>query len=417
MIAFEAACSLVEKALGGRLRRDIVGDLSRSGDLRGNLTRLRERMRSHDWTAGADRLTLGRLVRDYDRRTRDEGIHALHDWDGKADRVSDESIPVDVLNFLLDRRGGDAADGAVAAILIDYYFLYVLALLSLRIWDTARADENLDRLERLLALLQGPHGSGQRFASDAETLILIATSHFEIEEQGYHVLREKVRSLTHAHQTRIALGHAVAIGSHLRFGFEATYGRDTAVMRSDNAADYPWLCFSLATLMKEYARRRELEVDAGAVVEAMLHGLSADARAFVGVPPPSLSKCEGERAGFRDMFLRHRHELLMDFERFRPANATYSPLSFFFNFSQNVLKGTVVDALLRGRPWQLTLNDLLTATPRGSDGDTQEALATTLMAYARSAPDTIGGRLRPVIVYDPSAGRQAFGVAMRKLRH
>jgi len=72
--------------------------------------------------------------------------------------------------------------------------------------------------------------------------------------------------------------------------------------------------------------------------------------------------------------------------------------------------------LLRGRPWPLALNDLLTATPRGEAPDTQAQLATTLMAYARAAPDTIRGHLMPVIVYDPSAGRQAFTVTMQKLR-
>jgi hypothetical protein len=34
----------------------------------------------------------------------------------------------------------------------------------------------------------------------------------------------------------------------LRFGFEATYGRKADLMREDNAADYPWLRYSLATL-------------------------------------------------------------------------------------------------------------------------------------------------------------------------
>ena len=37
------------------------------------------------------------------------------------------------------------------------------------------------------------------------------------------------------------------------------------------------------------------------------------------------------------------------------------------------------------------------------------------MAYARSSPQTIRGRLMPVIVYDPSTGREAFGHTMRKL--
>jgi hypothetical protein len=38
------------------------------------------------------------------------------------------------------------------------------------------------------------------------------------------------------------------------------------------------------------------------------------------------------------------------------------------------------------------------------------------MTYARLNPDRIRGQLMPVIVYDPSAGRQAFGTTMRRLR-
>ena len=38
------------------------------------------------------------------------------------------------------------------------------------------------------------------------------------------------------------------------------------------------------------------------------------------------------------------------------------------------------------------------------------------MDYARANPHKIRGRLMPVIVYDPAAGRQAYAVAIRKLR-
>jgi hypothetical protein len=107
--------------------------------------------------------------------------------------------------------------------------------------------------------------------------------------------------------------------------------------------------------------------------------------------------------------------LIEEFEPYRPSDSAYSPLSFFFNFSHNVLKGTVVDALLQGRAWPLSLNDLLTALPREASAP-KEALARTLMQYAQSAPDRIRGRLMPVIVYDPGAGRQAFGVTMRKIK-
>src|SRR5262249_40810001 len=90
---------------------------------------------------------------------------------------------------------------------------------------------------------------------------------------------------------------------------------------------------------------------------------------------------------------------------------------FYFNFSHNITKGTVIDALLRSSPWALTLNDLLTALPRTEPiGAAKMALARTLMGYARESPDRIRGRLMPVIVYDPQAGRQAFTVTMKKLR-
>ncbi|MGH9175585.1 MAG: hypothetical protein ACRD1H_14565, partial [Vicinamibacterales bacterium] len=228
------------------------------------------------------------------------------------------------------------------------------------------------------------------------------------------------------HQLNIALGHASSIGSHLRFGFEATYGRDTVNMRDDNVADYPWLCFALATLMTEYARMREAEATSVAtnarvsrerLLEAMLNGLCADARAFIGAPPASLSSCGTERAGFRDGFHTYKQDLVSEFERHRPVDATYSPLAFFFNFSHNVVKGAVVDALLRGEPWPLTLNDLLTGLSHGGPtSDAKKTLTATLMRYARENPHRIRGRLRPVIVYDLQSGREAFSVALRKLR-
>ena len=70
-----------------------------------------------------------------------------------------------------------------------------------------------------------------------------------------------------------------------------------------------------------------------------------------------------------------------------------------------------------GDAWDLTFNDLLTGSPAGdAKSRIKETLANTLMGYARANPDRIRGRLMPVITYDPLAGRQAFGVAMRKLK-
>jgi hypothetical protein len=420
-VGFEAACATLETALRGATRQVIVEHAESAADFRNALLRLRDGMRAHAWTTATFPLNLTSIVARYDAKTRKEGFHALNDWDGLADHVVNaDTIPVDVLNFLVANRGDEPPDPVALAILLDYYLMHVLALLSLRVWDEGRADEQLDRLQSLLDDLQGPNGSGQLFAADAESLILIATCHYEREERGYDLLLERVRTLSHAHRLKIALGHAASMGSHLRFGFEATYARDTTKTRDDNVADYPWLCFALATLMREYARMRnagESGVERDHVVEALLNGLSADARAFVGDhPPASLLPSEAERAAFRDLFRAHRLELLDEFERFRPRDEGYSPLAFFFNFSHNVLKGTIVDALLRGEPWPLTLNDLLTGVPADDPkNDQRRALAETLMGYARAHPSPIRGRMMPVIVYDPATGRQAMSVAVKKL--
>lgn len=403
--AFDAACAALAAALDPAARRATVADVAAAHTLGDALIRLRDRLRCDGW------------IRDFDRRTRDEGFHVLHDWDGKSDAVNPDIIPIDVLNYVAAQRGGDAVDAATLAIMLDYYYFHLLQLLSLRVWDAGDPNVNVDALQRLLDRLQGEGGGGQRFVADAETLLLIATSHYEAKEVGYDNLLERVRTLDRPHRARIALGHASSMGSHLRFGFEATYARDTVVMRRDNVADYPWLCFALLMLMREYDEPSSSALDRHAVVEALLNGLSADARAFVGEPPDSLGQCETDRVEFRDRFLRARDELLATFAEYRPRDDAYSPLAFFFNFSHNILKGIVVDALMHGRPWAVCFNDLLTvraATPKESALRLQ--LAQTLMGYAQANPDRIRGELTPVIVYDPRAGHAAFNVTLRKLR-
>jgi hypothetical protein len=417
--SFDLLCNELERFLAGPARRELVAEAVRAGTLERSLARLRDGMRSHAWEGASFRVDLARAIEKLDRKTRQIGFHVMNDWDGIADRVNDDIIPVDVLNYLIERRGAERAGPATLAILLDYYFMHLLQLLSVRVWDEGDANANLDRLDELLALLQGEAGSGQPFAGDAETLLLLATSHYEMYERGYAVLLQQVRTLNDRHQTRIALGHAASMGCHLRFGFEATYGRDTINMRNDNVADYPWLLYAVSTLMQQYVRLRE-RGDAAAphdvLVEALANGLSGDARALVGRPPSSLHEFEGERVAFRDAFHAYRADLLDAFDHYRPTDQSYSPLSFFFNFSHNVVKGTTIDALLEQRTWPASFNDLLTACGDPNHNGVKEALAKTLMDYARANPQTIRGRLMPVIVYDPGKGRQAYSVALRKLR-
>lgn len=418
---FGDACALLEGALRGTFRQEVSTNLTASSNLRTSLSRLRDSMRANLWKTGGQTLDLGDAVNILDNRTRTEGFHALHDWDGNADQVNRESIPVNVLDYVSNHRSAERPDQMVIAILLDYYFAYLLGLLSLRIWDAGDPDSNLDRLNHLLTDLQGPCGSGQPFVNNVETLLLIATSHYEANEKGYVTLLRRVRTLNQYHQLKIAVVHAASMGCHLRFGFEATYGRDTLLMRDDNVADYPWVCYAVATVMEEYSRLRNGDSGSGerqAVVEAILHGLSPDVPAFItDQPPSSLASTNADRTKIREMFHAYRQDLIDEFEDCRPSETTFSPFSFFYNFAQNVLKGTIVDTLLWSQQWPVSFNDLLTRQSSG-DGKTEAKakLATTLMTYARANPDTIRGRLMPAVVYDPRKGRQAFAAALRQLR-
>ncbi len=419
-IPFEQTCAIVGSALRGSARREIVDAFAGAPTLGAALKPLRDAMRSNQFRARGHQIYLDRALSSYDGRTRAEGFHILHDWDGVAQQTNPDIIPIDVLHFLADQRGSEPAARAELAILLDYYFMHVLALLTMRIWDEGDPDENLASVDDLLAALQGPDGSGQRFADNAATLMLIGTSHYEPEEWGYDKLLARVRTLNERHRFEIGLSHAQSMGCHLRFGFEAQCGRDTVALRDDNIADYPWLCFALAATMGEYERMAGASIgdrDRAVVEEALLNGLTPDARAFIGVPPASLSKSEDDRVRFANGFAQHKTALLESFEKFRPSDTAYSPLSFFFNFSHNVVKGAVVDALLWGEAWDVSLNDLLTSAGRPDlEAGSQQLLATTLMGYARSNPDRIRGRLMPVIVYDPQSGRRAYSVAIEKLR-
>ena len=418
-VTFTSACDQLEAILKGATRRDMVAACAKPPWFRAVLTELANSMRANVFQTSSGQVSLERTIRGLDKRTREDGFHVLIDWDGKAEKFNEETIPVDVALFLMDMPEPQKSKENVIAILLDYYFFYVLALLSLRAWDEGSADKNFDRLTRLLAELHGPDGSGHYFVSNAETLILIATAHFEYDVGAYDRLLAKVGTLNLEHRTRHALAHAAILGSHLRFGFETNYERDIIKMRIDNVPDYPQVLSALATLMEAYTQLREDGIESDArdtIVEGLLNGLSTDPRAFVGTPPSSLEPYADMLSIFHERFSEYRDDLLEAFEEHRPSADTYSPVALYFNFPHNVLKAIAVDALLREEPWPLTLNDLLTGIPRDeASSEARTTLARMLMSYARASPNTIAGRLRPVIIYDPRKGDRDFTNTVRKI--
>lgn len=425
-------------------------------------------MRAHVFRGRFAPLVLDGFVRDFDVRTREEGFHVLHSWNHLEHHFTRENTPVLMLDRFAREWSAARATPRVQALLLDHYFFYVLALMVMRAWDEGDPNRNLDRVTGLLRHLQGPHGSGHQFVARAETLLLMAISHFHPDESAYPRLLERIRTLDRAHRVHFALAEAAILGSHLRWGFAVLYRRDLGRMRSDNMGDYPWLLFSVATLMEEYVRLREERAGAdladerrARVLESLIDGLTPDPWAFTGAPPEALRPYEEEHSGFREAFAEHRDDLLEEFARLRPDREAYSPLSYHCNFPHNAIMAKVsiqladenapnlpMDAMFtRAEPWRPAdpgslasggsdavahaggagMPDAEAAAMAGDSSaaaraaafmsaDHPEALARYLMAYSGASPERLGRRGARLIIYDPNVGLRYYKMALQALR-
>ncbi len=406
-------------------------------------------MRAHVFRGRFAPLVLDGLVRDFDLRTREEGFHVLHSWNHLEHHFTRENTPVLMLDRFAKEWSAARATPRVQALLLDHYFFYVLALMVMRAWDEGDPNRNLDRVTGLLRHLQGPHGSGHQFVARAETLLLMAISHFHPDESAYPRLLERIRTLDRAHRVHFALAEAAILGSHLRWGFAVLYRRDLGRMRTDNVGDYPWLLFSVATLMKEYVRLREEGAERRTrILEGLIDGLTPDPWAFTGAPPEALLRYEEEHSGFREAFAEHRDDLLEEFARLRPDREAYSPLSYHCNFPHNAIMAKVsiqladenapnlpMDAMFtRAEPWRPGgAPETAAAGAEGSDpvaggdasraraaefvsADHPEALARYLMAYSGASPERLGRRGARLIIYDPNVGLRYYRMALQALR-
>ena len=136
-----AACELLEASLRGSKRRDIVDALLGSGDVDSALRRLRGAMRAHIFKVGSGTLEFEGLVRKLDDRTRQEGFRVLHTWDHTSHRFTKDIVPVLMLDNFTRGLGEGPARRIAIEILLDCYFLHVLALCAMRAWDDDEPDE------------------------------------------------------------------------------------------------------------------------------------------------------------------------------------------------------------------------------------------------------------------------------------
>jgi len=422
-----AICEALDSLLDGPGRRDIIDRVTRGGRLPDALRRLRMSMSAHGFEGLPT--DVGRTIRHLDQRTRQDGFRALHAWNHTTHAFTDDLVPVLMVDFFERAEVEDADVSTTVSILLDYYLLHLLALAAMRAWDTDDPGVALDRVTRLLELLQGPDGSGHRFVSDSETLLIHALSQFHPEEQAYDRIIEKVDSLPAGNRVRFARVSAAVLGAHLRWGFWLMYERDVQRMRDDNVGDYPWLLWTVTTLLREWVRL----VDEGGSAEerrplagSLLLALSADPWAFGGRPPAALEPLADTYAECRALLEAHADRLLSDFEALRPSKDAYAPLSLLFNFPHNALVAGVTLALLEGRPRTLSLDDLFEeerAEGTSEEGEGEEAarvskqdLARALMEFSRGSSDRLGYRGAMLVAYDPLTAIRTFSMTRKALR-
>ncbi|HXT15093.1 MAG TPA: hypothetical protein VN706_05655 [Gemmatimonadaceae bacterium] len=412
-MSYAGALELLENALAGERRRAILDTLEASGDFTRALARLRVAMRTNTFPSANGPLALERFVRTFDTRTRSEGFHVLESWDYRAHRFSENTVPV----LMLDRCVPDAVPPdrrrAALALLLDQYFLALVGLLAVRAWDDGDPNANFDRVTSLVAALNGSNGSGQRFVEDAETVLLVAISHYHPHEPAYDTLIDRVWTLDEDHRLRLATACSATLGSHLRWGHRFMYQRDISRMRADNVVDYPWLLFSLVTLARAVGRASPGSMERKRISEALLNGLSADPWAFTGKVPRSLERFSAEHATLRTMLQDGRAMWHEAFSVHQPRPGTFTPLGLLCNFLCNAIVA-MVDTGLAGAVDHPSLNELFESHPGDADAPSAaESYSKTLMAYASAN----GGRSdgAALIVYDPYEAQTAFNATMRVL--
>jgi len=417
----------LDALLVGPARAAILDGIMARGGYDDWMRRIRSAMSEHRFVTGEQRFDLSQVVRRLDVRTRKDGFRVLHSWNHRTHDFTDDIVPVLMIDFFQRAGPEDPDERVTLEILLDYYLLHLLALCAMRVWDVEDPDVTLDRLTGLVEALQGEDGSGHRFVADAETLLIYALSQFHPEEQAYDRLIDRVSKLDEGHQQRFMKVSAAVLSSHLRWGFWLMYGRDVVRMREDNVGDYPWLLFSLLTLMRGWVAdlRADLRADqadgrsgeAEELLEGLLQGLAADPWAFTGSPPTALAPYESEYAELVGLLEAHGPALLESLERHRPSKSEYAPLALHFNFPHNALVAIVTLALLESEPQPLPLNDLFRRELKEPpEGESREGLARALMAFSGGSPDRLGHRGAMLVAYDPLSAMRSFSITMNVLR-
>ncbi len=404
-----SAHAILESLLRGSFRNQFIDELLETGEFPRAMNALRSSMKLHTFKSSGSFFSLGDVVKTLDDRTKAEGFEVFHSWNHSDHTFSNDNTPVLMVDHVTRMGIKDQDERACLSLLLDIYLFHVLTLCSIRSWDNDQPQENFDKITQLLEWLQGPYGSGHQFVKNAETLLVMAVSQYHPSDQAYDALIEKIWTLDTKRQVRFSLISTAVLGGHLRWGSRAMYSRDVVKMRADNAGDYPWLLYSLTTLMEEYVRLRRSGMENQArqkIIKALLNGLTPDPWAFFQTPPPvSLALYFEKHQVLQQLLAEYAEELATEFAAYRPTLENYSPLAFHFNFPHNVLNALLMVCFSEGSVERVPLNDLLLGeTSDSPKNDKLKEVALKLMVFAGSRRDRVGPQGTKLIIYDPHVG-------------
>ncbi len=416
-ITYASACDLIEHALSDGMRSRILDAITAYDGFGGSAMALRNAMRTHTFPTGAEVLRLHPIVQSFDARAQRTGLHVLQSWDYVAHRFAPNSTPV----LMLDRFARDdtpvGRQRDTLSVLLDHYFVSVLGLIVVRAWDEGDTNDNLDRVSSLLHALQRHDSSNCRFVTDAETLLLLAVSHYHPDEAVYEQIARRFDALTDARRRRMAEACAAVLGGHLRWGLRHMYRRDVALMHADNVVDYPFVVYGVLTLLRDFEAERSAGIGGLAharTVEALLNGLSADPTFATNRTPHWLRSHRAEHGELRERLLDNRETLMAELAGHQPSARRYSPLGFDANFLCNTVVAMIGTALAEPEV-HASLNMLFTRlSPHDAAGVDAEQQAHAMMRYAMANRIGTGA---PLVVYDPYEAAHAFNMTNAALRN
>lgn len=416
-ITYASACDQLEHALGDGTRARILDALTAHDAFGECASALRNAMRTHTFPTGAEPLRLQHIVHSFDSRAQRTGLHVLQSWDYVAHRFAPDITPV----LMLDRFARDdmavERQRSTLSVLLDHYFVSVLGLIVVRAWDEGDTNDNLDRATSLLRILHGHDSGNCRFVDDAETLLLLAVSHYHPEEHVYEQIARRFDALTGVRRRRMAEACAAVLGGHLRWGLRHMYRRDVARMHADNVVDYPFVVYGVLNLLRDFEAERSAGIGGLAharTVEALLNGLSADPTFATNRTPHWLRSHREEHEEMRERLLDNREALMAELAAHQPSARSYSPLGFDANFLCNTVVAMIGTALADAEPHP-SLNTLFTRlSPDDVGGAAAERQARALMDYAMSNRIASGA---PLVVYDPYEAAHAFNMTNAALRN